>query len=143
LAKNSCFISPSCPVCNQNLDEVGDAQAQETHVKQCLEGNSGTPQSDEPQPAKYLVYRLPAESALLGMECMSHFSWRNIKGQHLTILQGVICLEEFIKGNLICNIQSEIVCKFISSSGSTVARLSCFCSFHSGEFLVYILAILV
>ena len=56
---------PSCPVCNQNLDEVGDASAQEAHVKGCLEGNSGTPQS-----AKYLVYRLPAESALLGVECV-------------------------------------------------------------------------
>ncbi|KAF9534176.1 hypothetical protein CPB83DRAFT_756370, partial [Crepidotus variabilis] len=77
-----------CPVCNQNLDEVGDAPAQEAHVRGCLEGSSGTPQS-----AKYLVYRLPAESALLGAEC-------------------VICLEEFAKG-------------------STVARLSCFCSFHN------------
>ncbi|KAF9569350.1 hypothetical protein CPC08DRAFT_784021 [Agrocybe pediades] len=82
-----------CPVCNQNLDEVGDAQAQEFHVKSCLEGNSGTPSSGISQPAKYLVYRLPAESALLGVEC-------------------VICLEEFVKG-------------------STVARLSCFCSFHN------------
>ncbi|KAF9008929.1 FYVE-domain-containing protein [Cyathus striatus] len=58
-----------CPVCNQSLDEVGDAEAQEAHVKSCL-----------------------GESALLGVEC-------------------VICLEEFVKG-------------------STVARLSCFCSFH-------------
>ncbi|KAF8974337.1 hypothetical protein BDZ97DRAFT_13851 [Flammula alnicola] len=68
-----------CPVCNQNLDEVGDAHAQEVHVKGCLEGNSGT-QSGPPQAAKYLVYRLPAESALLGVEC-------------------VICLEEFVKGS--------------------------------------------
>ncbi|PPQ99071.1 hypothetical protein CVT24_003631 [Panaeolus cyanescens] len=60
-----------CPVCNQNLDDVGDAQAQESHVKSCLEGGAATPQT-----AKYLVYRLPAESALLGVEC-------------------VICLEEF------------------------------------------------
>ncbi|TFK43397.1 hypothetical protein BDQ12DRAFT_695591 [Crucibulum laeve] len=78
-----------CPVCNQNLDEVGDAEAQEAHVKSCLEGGSGA----TPQSAKYLVYRLPAESTLLGVEC-------------------VICLEEFVKG-------------------SNVARLSCFCSFHS------------
>ncbi|KAF8165206.1 hypothetical protein B0H34DRAFT_228371 [Crassisporium funariophilum] len=63
-----------CPVCNQNLDEVGDAHAQEAHVKSCLEGGSDTPQA-----AKYLVYRLPAESALLGVEC-------------------VICLKKFIKG---------------------------------------------
>lgn len=58
----------SCPVCNQNLDEVGDAPAQEAHVKACLEGSSGTPHTP-PQPAKYLVYCLPAESALLGVEC--------------------------------------------------------------------------
>ncbi|CAA7259898.1 unnamed protein product [Cyclocybe aegerita] len=63
-----------CPVCNLNLDEVGDAPAQEAHVRSCLEGGSGAPQA-----AKYLVYRLPAESALLGVEC-------------------VICLEEFVKG---------------------------------------------
>ncbi|KAF8914050.1 hypothetical protein CPB84DRAFT_1758250 [Gymnopilus junonius] len=82
-----------CPVCNQNLDEVGDAQAQENHVKGCLEGTSGNSASGIPQAAKYLVYRLPAESALIGVEC-------------------VICLEEFVKGSM-------------------VARLSCFCSFHS------------
>lgn len=78
-----------CPVCNQNLDEVGDAVEQEEHVRQCLDGGSG----QGPSAARYLVYRLPAESTLLGVEC-------------------VICLEEFVKG-------------------STVARLSCFCSFHN------------
>ncbi|KAJ3573339.1 hypothetical protein NP233_g2492 [Leucocoprinus birnbaumii] len=78
-----------CPVCNQNLDDVGDAVEQEEHVRQCLEGGSG----QGPSAARYLVYRLPAESTLLGVEC-------------------VICLEEFVKG-------------------STVARLSCFCSFHN------------
>lgn len=67
-------FSLSCPVCNQNLDEVGDAQAQEAHVRACLEGGSGTAQSGPPQPAKYLVYRLPAESALLGVECALIFS---------------------------------------------------------------------
>lgn len=59
----------SCPVCNQNLDDVGDAQAQEIHVKNCLEGTSGKSPSGIPQAAKYLVYRLPAESALIGVEC--------------------------------------------------------------------------
>lgn len=54
----------SCPVCNQNLDEVGDAVLQEQHVKQCLEGNSTGPAT-----SRYLVYNLPAESALLGVEC--------------------------------------------------------------------------
>ena len=62
--------SHSCPVCNQNLDEVGDAHDQEAHVKNCLEGTSGTPQSGVTvQPTKYLVYDLPAESRLLGVEC--------------------------------------------------------------------------
>ncbi|KAJ7179178.1 hypothetical protein C8R46DRAFT_1345583 [Mycena filopes] len=78
-----------CPVCNRNLEEVGDATAQEIHVRSCLEGGSGA----TPQAPKYLVYRLPAESTLVGVEC-------------------VICLEEFM-------------------SGSMVARLSCFCSFHN------------
>ncbi|GLB33681.1 putative protein present in Fab1, YOTB, Vac1, and EEA1 [Lyophyllum shimeji] len=78
-----------CPVCNRNLDEFRTANEQEAHVKSCLEGGSGT----TPQVARYLVYRLPAESVLLGVEC-------------------VICLEEFVKG-------------------STIARLSCLCSFHN------------
>ena len=60
------ILPNSCPVCFQNLDEVGDANAQEAHVKSCLDGGAGSPPS-----AKYLVYRLPAESALLGVECMS------------------------------------------------------------------------
>ena len=59
-------------------------------MKHCLEGGTGKP----PQTAKYLVYKLPAESSLSGTEC-------------------VICLEEFMEG-------------------STVARLSCLCSFHNG-----------
>ncbi|KAL0949687.1 hypothetical protein HGRIS_009724 [Hohenbuehelia grisea] len=78
-----------CPVCSQNLADIGSVADQEAHVKHCLEGGSGT----TPQTAKYLVYRLPGESVLIGVEC-------------------VICLEEFTKG-------------------STIARLSCLCSFHS------------
>ncbi|KAH9843911.1 FYVE-domain-containing protein [Rhodofomes roseus] len=78
-----------CPVCNTNLADLGAASNQEAHVKHCLEGGSGT----TPQTAKYLVYKLPAESALIGIEC-------------------AICLEEFV-------------------AGSTVARLSCLCSFHN------------
>lgn len=50
---------------------------QEAHVKTCLEGPRGS--STAEQPVKYLVYRLPAESALIGVEC-------------------VICLEEFVRG---------------------------------------------
>lgn len=54
-----------CPVCYRSLDEVGGPYEQEMHVKTCLEGGSGT----TPEAAKYLVYRLPAESTLLGVEC--------------------------------------------------------------------------
>ncbi|KAK7695502.1 hypothetical protein QCA50_000138 [Cerrena zonata] len=78
-----------CPVCNTNLSELGTPHMQEAHVKSCLEGGGGA----APPTAKYLVYKLPAESALIGTEC-------------------VICLEEFVKD-------------------STVARLSCLCSFHN------------
>ncbi|EKM80171.1 hypothetical protein AGABI1DRAFT_91442 [Agaricus bisporus var. burnettii JB137-S8] len=75
-----------CPVCNQNLDEVGDAVEQEEHVRQCLEGGPG---QDLPT-SRYLVYRLPAESALLGVEC-------------------VICLDEFVKGMLFFSLPSIFV----------------------------------
>ncbi|KAI0750930.1 hypothetical protein C8Q80DRAFT_1217832 [Daedaleopsis nitida] len=78
-----------CPVCNISLSDLGPPHAQEGHVKHCLEGGTGS----APQSAKYLVYKLPEESALIGVEC-------------------VICLEEFVEG-------------------STVARLSCLCSFHN------------
>ncbi|KIK65388.1 hypothetical protein GYMLUDRAFT_38844 [Collybiopsis luxurians FD-317 M1] len=70
-----------CPVCNSNLEEVGDAAEQEAHVKRCLDGGSGPTH----QAAKYLVYRLPADSALIGVEC-------------------VICLEEFAKGSMVARL---------------------------------------
>ena len=54
-----------CPVCNENLDDLGPPSVQELHVKQCLEGGTGT----SPQSAKYLVYKLPGESTLVGIEC--------------------------------------------------------------------------
>jgi len=78
-----------CPVCGQILADLGSGTVQEAHVKACLEGGSGS----DAQTGRYLIYKLPAESLLIGLEC-------------------VICLEEFVKG-------------------STIARLSCFCSFHS------------
>ena len=64
-------------MCNANLADLGPASVQESHVKNCLDGGSGTTL----QAAKYLVYKLPVESALIGLEC-------------------VICLEEFAKGML-------------------------------------------
>ncbi|KAJ6629117.1 hypothetical protein B0H10DRAFT_1776834, partial [Mycena sp. CBHHK59/15] len=87
-----------CPVCNRNLEEVGDATEQEIHVRACLEGGSG-PTSQAP---KYLVYRLPAESTLIGLECA------------LVHIQTTVCL--------------ALTWHF---KGSMVARLSCFCSFHN------------
>ena len=38
---------------------------QEAHVKSCLDGSRG----QSPQTAKYLVYQLPGESTLIGIEC--------------------------------------------------------------------------
>ncbi|KAH7887859.1 hypothetical protein F5I97DRAFT_1806415, partial [Phlebopus sp. FC_14] len=70
-----------CPVCGVNLADLGLAVDQEAHVKCCLEGGTGS----AAQSAKYLVYKLPAESALLGVEC-------------------VICLEEFIKGSVVARL---------------------------------------
>lgn len=70
-------VHTSCPVCGQNLAELGTAELQEAHVKSCLEGPRGG--SITEQPVKYLVYKLPTESALIGVEC-------------------VICLEEFARG---------------------------------------------
>jgi hypothetical protein len=54
-----------CPVCNENLDDLGPPSVQELHVKQCLDGGAGA----SPQSAKYLVYKLPGESSLVGVEC--------------------------------------------------------------------------
>lgn len=66
---------PRCPVCGQDLLALGMPDEQEAHVKGCLEGGAGASN----QAAKYLVYKLPAESVLVGTEC-------------------VICLEDFTKG---------------------------------------------
>lgn len=40
-------------------------------MKSCLEGGVGSIQ----QPAKYLVYRLPGESLLVGTECESDYEF--------------------------------------------------------------------
>ncbi|KAF9263528.1 hypothetical protein L218DRAFT_901696, partial [Marasmius fiardii PR-910] len=95
-----------CPVCNTGLDLLGGATEQEAHVKACLEGGY----NPESQAAKYLVYRLPPNSALIGVEC-------------------VICLEEFVGGNRTSLSVEDLPSKV--TLGSTVARLSCLCSFHN------------
>ncbi|EIW82417.1 hypothetical protein CONPUDRAFT_72656 [Coniophora puteana RWD-64-598 SS2] len=76
-----------CPVCNTGLAELGSAVEQEKHVKNCLDGSTGA----SPQTAKYLVYRLPAESAMIGTEC-------------------VICLEEFAVGSTVARL--NCLCSF-------------------------------
>ncbi|KAG8736668.1 hypothetical protein FRC12_017505 [Ceratobasidium sp. 428] len=76
-----------CPVCSQNLADLGSAAVQEDHVRMCLEGGAGA----SSQSARYLVYKLPAESALIGTEC-------------------VICLEEFLKGSLVARL--SCLCTF-------------------------------
>lgn len=57
-------------MCSTSLADLGLPVEQEAHVKNCLEGGAGT----TPEAAKYLVYKLPAESALLGVECKSRCS---------------------------------------------------------------------
>lgn len=52
-------------MCSTSLADLGLPAEQEAHVKICLEGDAET----TPQAAKYLVYKLPGESALLGVEC--------------------------------------------------------------------------
>ena len=61
-----CF---SCPVCSLNLAELGPPAVQEAHVKNCLDGPSDGPGVN--QAGRYLVYKLPAGSALIGVECES------------------------------------------------------------------------
>ncbi|KAF9222106.1 FYVE-domain-containing protein [Gyrodon lividus] len=70
-----------CPVCSTSLADLGLPADQEVHVRSCLEGGTGS----VPQAVKYLVYKLPAESALLGVEC-------------------VICLEEFTQGSVVARL---------------------------------------
>ncbi|KIJ37402.1 hypothetical protein M422DRAFT_178156, partial [Sphaerobolus stellatus SS14] len=65
-----------CPVCGQNLAELGTVGRQEAHVRGCLEGPRDPAIQ---QPVKYLVYKLQDDSSLIGVEC-------------------TICLEEFMKG---------------------------------------------
>lgn len=58
------------------------------------------------QPAKYLVYRLPAESLLIGLECTLGRLFLRRCLSFTDPVAGVICLEEFVKGKSIswqCN----------------------------------------
>jgi hypothetical protein len=70
-------------VCNTNLANLGSTTEQEEHVKNCLDGgSSATPQ------AKYLVYKLPADSVLVGIECeCSEFDSINSLYAYLLVFQ--------------------------------------------------------
>ncbi|KAI7847539.1 hypothetical protein BDC45DRAFT_525825 [Circinella umbellata] len=70
-------IMMECPVCGKDLDEYdGSTNEQELHVQTCLNANTPVALSG----IRYVVYKLPSNSALMGQEC-------------------VICLEEFVEGN--------------------------------------------
>ncbi|KZS97901.1 hypothetical protein SISNIDRAFT_523239 [Sistotremastrum niveocremeum HHB9708] len=96
-----------CPVCNQNLDDLGPPSVQEAHVKTCLEGGSGK----APAP-KYLVYKLPGESTLIGVEC-------------------VICLEEFTKGSLVARL--SCLCTFHSACLTAWLQRGRSCPVHARD----------
>ncbi|TDL29708.1 hypothetical protein BD410DRAFT_37290 [Rickenella mellea] len=97
-----------CPVCGQNLADLGLASEQETHVKSCLEGGVGSLH----QPAKYLVYRLPGESTLVGTEC-------------------VICLEEFLKGSMVARL--SCLCSFHNTCLSAWLQRGRTCPVHARD----------
>lgn len=75
------FISPpsdhtdrlrSCPVCGQVLSELGLASLQEAHIKSCLDGGGRSPSGRISDAGRYIVYKLPSESSLIGDECGSN-----------------------------------------------------------------------
>lgn len=95
-----------CPVCSTSLADLGLPAEQEAHVKICLEGDAGT----TPQAAKYLVYKLPSESALLGVEC-------------------VICLEEFTEGADVARL--SCFCSFHNACLSSWLKRGRSCPIHA------------
>ncbi|KAG6336355.1 hypothetical protein ID866_2750 [Astraeus odoratus] len=101
-----------CPVCGIGLSDLGRPADQEAHVRGCLEGVTAFTSPPTDQPARFLVYKLSAESALIGIEC-------------------AICLEEFVGGNYCCIMLSLECHSERIHVGSEVARLCCLCSFHN------------
>ncbi|KAF8314700.1 hypothetical protein DL93DRAFT_2097093 [Clavulina sp. PMI_390] len=98
-----------CPVCGQNLADVGPAALQERHVRDCLDGGSGPGAS---QAAKYIVYKLPVESVLIGTEC-------------------VICLEEFEKSTLVARL--SCLCTFHNHCLSSWLQRGHACPVHARD----------
>ncbi|KAG2158794.1 FYVE-domain-containing protein, partial [Suillus bovinus] len=95
-----------CPVCSTSLADLGQPAEQEAHVRICLEGDAET----TPQSAKYLVYKLPGESALLGVEC-------------------VICLEEFTEGAVVARL--SCFCSFHNACLSSWLKRGRSCPIHA------------
>ncbi|KAF8892348.1 hypothetical protein CPB84DRAFT_1783777 [Gymnopilus junonius] len=67
-----------CPVCCESMHALGGTEAQEQHLKACLDTDLGLSQPEGSSEDEYIVYRLPEKSVLIGVECD-------------------ICLEEFDK----------------------------------------------
>ena len=120
------FASSSCPVCGVNLVDIGPAPLQEAHVRNCLEGGGDA----STQSAKYLVYKLPEESALIGTECgySSNPLYAALNVAYRCHLPGRIC-ERYACA--LVKALGDPLSSFVV--GSTVARLSCLCSFHNGK----------
>ncbi|KAF8138606.1 FYVE-domain-containing protein [Boletus edulis] len=95
-----------CPVCGTNLSAFNSPETQEAHVKGCLDGGTRT----APQTVKYLVYELPAESALVGVEC-------------------VICLEEFTQGSAVARL--SCFCSFHNACLSSWLQRGRSCPVHT------------
>lgn len=96
-----------CPVCGVSLTDLGLPPNQEAHVRGCLEGGMGSPihQSD-----RYLVYRLPDGSALLGVEC-------------------AICLEEFTRGSEVARM--DCFCSFHNACLASWLQRGRSCPIHA------------
>ncbi|KAF8558855.1 FYVE-domain-containing protein, partial [Imleria badia] len=95
-----------CPVCGTNLSAFEGPADQEAHVKSCLDGGTRS----APQTVKYLVYELPAESALVGVEC-------------------VICLEEFTRGSVVARL--SCFCSFHNACLSSWLQRGRSCPVHT------------
>ncbi|KIO30228.1 hypothetical protein M407DRAFT_156999 [Tulasnella calospora MUT 4182] len=101
-----------CPVCGQVLSELGSAALQEAHIKSCLDGGGQSPSGRISDAGRYIVYKLPAESSLIGDEC-------------------VICLEEFAKGSLVARM--SCLCTFHSPCLSTWLQRGRACPVHARD----------
>ncbi|ETS59631.1 hypothetical protein PaG_06555 [Moesziomyces aphidis] len=70
-----------CPVCSTSLQQLGGSEEQEAHVRNCLENGGG----GSMQGGRYLVYRLPENSPIVGKECS-------------------ICMEDFVANSTIARL---------------------------------------